>query len=298
MSSQFGRDVGDVRIHTGPAAAAAATAIDARAYTVGQHIVFGRGQYRPGTSEGQRLLAHELVHVQQQRSGVAASQGASAARAEREARAVGAHVASGGRASVRLAAPRVVQADGPASDEQSAPSPDVEGDVNLQLSRSFIRWWLGTTLVEGDAPTNLPDEGGSLGPVFTLRPNIFAPLPPDPLWVPPDYGSIYSSYGARGATPGVGDTDVVNGLYRDRLRLVQGMPDLRSLAPKFIRPLIPLTWRRDIASALTGATISAGLKRDFPTPLEISDQAWLNMTGASTTIIPFPSISFDIGGGR
>ena len=294
MSSRFGRDVGHVRIHVGPQAAAAATAIDARAYTVGHHIVFGRDQYRPGTSEGKRLLAHELAHVEQQRAGVAASQRAGAALAEREARAVGARVASGGRASVRLAAPSVVQADGPAADDQPEPSSGTEGDVDLQLSRSFIRWWLGTTLVEGDAPTDLPEEGGSsLGPVFTLRPDIFAPLPPDPLWVPPDYGSLYGGYGQRGALPDVRDTDFVMGLYRDRLRLVQSMPDLRSLAPSFIRPLIPLTWRRDIAGALTGATISAGLKRDYLTPLEISDQAWLFMTGASTTIIPFPSISFD-----
>ena len=298
MSSRFGRDLGDVRVHIGSEAAAAATAIDARAYTVGHHIVFGPGQYRPGTSEGKRLLAHELAHVEQQRSRAGSRQTASAGLAEGEARAVGARVASGARASVRLAAPSVVQADGPAADDQAPTSTGAEGEVNLELSRSFIRWWLGTTLVEGDAPTEVPGgSGSSLGPVFTLRPSLFAPLPPDPLWVPPDYGSLYGNFGARGASPDVRDTDMVMGLYRDRLRLVQSMPDLRSIAPSFIRPLIPLTWRRDIAGALTGATISAGLKRDYLTPLEISDQAWQNMTGASTTIIPFPSISFDLGGG-
>ena len=163
------------------------------------------------------------------------------------------------------------------------------------MGRSFIRWWLGTTLIDGDAPTDVPE--GGVAPSLTLRSDLFAPLPPDPLWVPPDFGSLYGGFGERGASPDVRDTDLVMGLYRDRLRLVQSMPDLRSLAPSFIRPLIPLTWRRDIAGALTGATISAGLKRDYLTPLEISDQAWQNMTGASTTIIPFPSISFDLGGG-
>ena len=294
MSSRFGRDVGGVRIHIGQEAAAAATAIDARAYTVGRHIVFGRDQYRPGTSEGKRLLAHELAHVEQQRAGVGTSHGASAALAEREAQAVGARVVSGGRVSVRLAAPQVVQADGPAADDKAAPS-GTEDDVDLHMGRSFIRWWLGTTLIDGDAPTDVPE--GGVAPSLTLRPDFFAPLPPDPLWVPPDYGSLYGGFGERGASPDVRDTDLVMGLYRDRLRLVQSMPDLRSLAPSFIRPLIPLTWRRDIAGALTGATISAGLKRDYLTPLEISDQAWQNMTGASTTIIPFPSISFDLGGG-
>ena len=36
------------------------------AYTVGNSIVFGKGQYAPSRSEGQRLLAHELTHVVQQ----------------------------------------------------------------------------------------------------------------------------------------------------------------------------------------------------------------------------------------
>jgi Domain of unknown function (DUF4157) len=45
----------------------AARALDARAFTVGQHVVFGAGQYAPQQIEGQRLLAHELTHVLQQR---------------------------------------------------------------------------------------------------------------------------------------------------------------------------------------------------------------------------------------
>jgi outer membrane protein OmpA-like peptidoglycan-associated protein len=55
-----------VRIHTDGLSAGAADAIDAAAYTVGHNIVFGRGRFAPGTPEGQRLLAHELVHVIQQ----------------------------------------------------------------------------------------------------------------------------------------------------------------------------------------------------------------------------------------
>src|SRR5262249_36509684 len=46
-----------------------ARAIDAQAYTVGQDIVFGAGQYAPSTPAGQRLLAHELAHVVQQAGG-------------------------------------------------------------------------------------------------------------------------------------------------------------------------------------------------------------------------------------
>lgn len=62
---RFGRDFSRVRIHTDGAAACAAAAIGARAYTVGQEIVFGQGEYAP-TPGGRRLLAHELTHVVQQ----------------------------------------------------------------------------------------------------------------------------------------------------------------------------------------------------------------------------------------
>ncbi|HEX6553096.1 MAG TPA: DUF5675 family protein, partial [Ktedonobacteraceae bacterium] len=43
-----------------------AEAVNALAYTVGQDVVFGEGQYEPETGEGKRLLAHELTHVVQQ----------------------------------------------------------------------------------------------------------------------------------------------------------------------------------------------------------------------------------------
>src|SRR5574338_388237 len=64
-------DLADVRIHTDAAADKAAKEIDARAFTYGRHIAFANGQYDPGSEEGRRLLAHELVHVRQQDSHVA-----------------------------------------------------------------------------------------------------------------------------------------------------------------------------------------------------------------------------------
>lgn len=66
---RFGRDFGDVRIHEGPRADDAARRVDARAFTVGSHVVFRSGAFRPSTRSGKRLLAHELTHVVQQRSG-------------------------------------------------------------------------------------------------------------------------------------------------------------------------------------------------------------------------------------
>jgi hypothetical protein len=66
MESRFGRDFGDVRVHSDSVAAESAGAVGARAYTVGETIVFGDGEYRPGADSGRRLLAHELSHVVQQ----------------------------------------------------------------------------------------------------------------------------------------------------------------------------------------------------------------------------------------
>ena len=62
----FGEDFSNVRVHKGSQAAESSRAINARAYTTGQNIVFGSGEYAPETDEGKKLLAHELTHVVQQ----------------------------------------------------------------------------------------------------------------------------------------------------------------------------------------------------------------------------------------
>jgi hypothetical protein len=69
MEASFGVDFSPVRVHTGPAAASLSDDLDAIAFTHGRHIYFAPGAYSPGTSAGQRLLAHELTHVVQQGGG-------------------------------------------------------------------------------------------------------------------------------------------------------------------------------------------------------------------------------------
>jgi hypothetical protein len=66
MEAHFGADFRHVRIHTGPEAQAAAEALRANAFTIGNHIFFGAGQYSPETTGGRSLIAHELTHVIQQ----------------------------------------------------------------------------------------------------------------------------------------------------------------------------------------------------------------------------------------
>jgi len=63
---RFGHDFRGVRIHTTGRDAGTAAEINALAYTMGNHIVFGPGQFAPDSSNGRRVLAHELTHVVQQ----------------------------------------------------------------------------------------------------------------------------------------------------------------------------------------------------------------------------------------
>ncbi len=65
---RFGYDFGQVRVHTGAKADKAAEAVNAWAFTVGNHVVFRKGAYAPGSLEGKRLLGHELAHVGQQKT--------------------------------------------------------------------------------------------------------------------------------------------------------------------------------------------------------------------------------------
>jgi len=67
MEAGIGQPLGEVEIHTGELASHLASEQEARAFTVGRHVVFGAGQYQPGTLEGDAILAHELAHVVQQR---------------------------------------------------------------------------------------------------------------------------------------------------------------------------------------------------------------------------------------
>jgi len=70
MGAAFSADFSSVRVHTGSAADEVASKLKAHALTAGSDIVFRGGAYNPGTQSGNRLLAHELAHVVQQRDGV------------------------------------------------------------------------------------------------------------------------------------------------------------------------------------------------------------------------------------
>jgi hypothetical protein len=66
MESAFGQDFGDVRVHTDTTADRLAKELRARAFTTGQDVFIRSGESSPRSSEGKRLLGHELAHVVQQ----------------------------------------------------------------------------------------------------------------------------------------------------------------------------------------------------------------------------------------
>ncbi len=70
MEERFGADFSGVRVHTGSQASQLNRQLSAQAFTHGQDIYLNDGKYDPGSSEGQRLLAHELTHTIQQTGGI------------------------------------------------------------------------------------------------------------------------------------------------------------------------------------------------------------------------------------
>ncbi len=134
FENSTGTDFSQVRVHTGAEANTAAHSVNARAFTVGHHLVFGASEYSPGTWAGDSLLAHELTHVVQQRG---ASQMASQdlrvepsdQPAEREAATAG--VSSRTRAAIRASksVPLIQRACGPALPAPAEACTPAVGDV-------------------------------------------------------------------------------------------------------------------------------------------------------------------------
>lgn len=97
MEGRFGRDFGAVRVHTGAAAAGVVDALAARAVTVGGDMTFASGAFEPDSFDGRARIAHELVHVVQQRQGLDAPAVSHTAPHEQEARELAAAYAAGAR---------------------------------------------------------------------------------------------------------------------------------------------------------------------------------------------------------
>ncbi len=104
---RLGHDFSQVRVHADAKAGDSARSLNALAYTAGQDVVFEAGQYAPGSRAGRRLLAHELVHVVQQREIPAAMPGV--AEGKRDSAAATAAANIGKPATVRPASVGFIQ---------------------------------------------------------------------------------------------------------------------------------------------------------------------------------------------
>ncbi len=121
VSRFIGRDPGDVRIHTGGRAQAAAEALGAKAFALGnQDVYFGAGEYAPDSAEGLGVLVHELTHATDNAVGAAFTTGSSqAAYSQAEGRAEAAQVQA-------EEAARSGQADDPAGRRTATPKIDLD----------------------------------------------------------------------------------------------------------------------------------------------------------------------------
>jgi hypothetical protein len=149
MEPRFGQDLSNVRIHRDADAANSAQALGAKAYTLGDHIAFGRDQYAPGTASGDQLIAHELTHVQGQGMG------------EQIERAPGEVATAPVKAleSLEAVAQRIARlAVGPRSAKvnlKGGPGPVVSVVRNLRTGDIYVGLNTGTPV----EPTRVIDEG-------------------------------------------------------------------------------------------------------------------------------------------
>ena len=160
MERGFGLDFSHVRVHNDASAAHSAAAVDAAAYTVGSHVVFGAGSFAPGTRAGRHLIAHELAHVVQQGAGGLMRKSLSSLMigpeddpAERDADQAADRVVAGDHASPSIAAPLSVQRQprrGVAFEglDEAGPGADFTGQTGDRLA-ACLR---GTRGIPDDCP--------------------------------------------------------------------------------------------------------------------------------------------------
>ncbi|MCU1264358.1 MAG: hypothetical protein JWM21_676 [Acidobacteria bacterium] len=212
MESRFGHDFSRVRVHHDGTAAESAKAVHARAFTVGQHIVFNRAEYQPHTTEGQKLLAHELAHTIQQgdRAQLQSKMEIDPAgsQTEREADQVANRVIAGGPAAVYQ------QASTGAFQRQEQPETDCR-DALFDPTDERVNGTRAHTIITDDYKSKIGDKKKTRGLAI---PGASA----DPLRVGDDTGKSDSVIPPEGI-PGY-----------EKTREGEGRPDLVYRGPKEI----------------------------------------------------------------
>src|SRR2546426_7512801 len=149
MESRLGADFSDVRVHTDGKATESARSVQAYAYTVGNDVVFQSDKFAPDSDSGQRMLAHELTHVVQQRSGPVAGTPAPGGiqishpsdRFEQAAESSADRVMSSASASAPTLvgpAPASIQREGEEDEELQGSFVQREAEEDEELQGSFV----------------------------------------------------------------------------------------------------------------------------------------------------------------
>lgn len=158
---RFGRDFGDVRVHTGSRADQSAHAIGAVAYAVESDLVFRQGAYSPETDAGKRLLAHELAHVTQAGTDSPAAAGSLALgapndRSEREADRMAdaaqsspSHASTMTRGSLHSAGSATIR-------RQPTPASTNQQMIDEARLRAFVRCQIAYQKLAGIGPPSPP----------------------------------------------------------------------------------------------------------------------------------------------
>ena len=135
MESRLGADFSDVRVHTDGKASESARSVQAHAYTVGSDVVFQSGQYTPESDSGKRMLAHELTHVVQQRSGpVAGTPAPGGIKIS--------HPSDTFERAAESSADRAMSSQGPAPQSPATPAPasvQREGEEEEEVQGAFVQ---------------------------------------------------------------------------------------------------------------------------------------------------------------
>jgi hypothetical protein len=221
MEPRFRHSFADVRVHTNGPAAESARAVGARAYAVGRDVVFGAARYAPGSAEGDRLIAHELAHVVQQRGAASAIQpkleiGAAEDPAEREADAAAGAVVRGGAAPALAARAGTALRRDPDEDGRALPNPAREErrrgpedpiDLDENTPYVFFRFGEGGRLELIFRAPGLPVGAMGLGVRYERRRGLAPIASADPL----ELEDTYSPRDARGLLSGMGERPEVEG---------------------------------------------------------------------------------------
>ena len=153
---RFGHDFSRVRVHDDARAAESAREVHALAYTVGEHITFGPHGYRPGSREGDQLLAHELAHTVQQRGlpraadPIRAGEGSECQRLERDADVAATAAMQGRFVPSTSSVSRPILAKATATTPPPAPTtPSATPEVNIVVETAYMTTKHGVTAEAG-----------------------------------------------------------------------------------------------------------------------------------------------------